>query len=340
MNQALNPTFHYPVSVAPMMDWTDRHYRTFMRQITKRSLLYTEMVTTGALLRGDTQRHLRFSQAELPVALQLGGDDPAALAQCAKMGEDWGYSEINLNVGCPSNRVQNGNFGACLMTQPELVADGVTAMKEAVNVPVTVKHRIGVDELDRYEDMVNFVTIVARSGADRFSVHARKAWLQGLSPKQNRTVPPLRYDDVYRLKQAFPELVIEMNGGVKTLAAIGTHLQHVDAVMLGRAAYENPYLFAEVDRMFYGENSPAPSRQHIVEAMLPYIEAQRLQDIYLSRITRHMLSLFNGHPGARRWRRYLSENAHKAGSGPEVVLAALELVPQHVRELRGSGVGA
>ena len=248
-----------------MMDWTDRHYRFFMRQLTKRTLLYTEMVTTGALLFGNKARHLDYSQEELPLALQLGGDDPKALAECAQLAEAWGYSEVNLNVGCPSSRVQNGNFGVCLMAQPELVARGVAAMREAVSIPVTVKHRIGVDELDRYEDMARFVGIVSEAGVERFTVHARKAWLKGLSPKENRTIPPLRYEDVYRLKREFPHLSIEINGGVKTFEEVREHLEHVDAAMLGRAAYETPYLFATADQEFYGTESLPPTRREVVE---------------------------------------------------------------------------
>lgn len=327
-----------PISVAPMMDWTDRHYRMFMRQLSRHSLLYTEMVTTGALLHGDAARHLRFSSEELPVALQLGGDDPQALATCAALGEAWGYSEINLNVGCPSNRVQNGNFGACLMTQPGLVAEGVAAMKAAVTVPVTVKHRIGVDDLDRYEDMANFVSVVSGAGADRFSVHARKAWLQGLSPKENRTVPPLRYADVYRLKLEFPELTIELNGGITSLEQVKQHLQHVDGVMLGRAAYDNPYLFATVDQLFYKATTAVPTRREVVMAMLPYIESQLQAGVYLGRITRHMLNLFKGQAGGRAWRRHLSENAHKLGAGTDVLLAALNRVPAEVLDARPSSL--
>lgn len=317
-----------------MMDWTDRHYRFFMRQLTKRTLLYTEMVTTGALLFGDKARHLDYSQEELPLALQLGGDDPQALAKCAQLGEAWGYSEINLNVGCPSSRVQNGNFGVCLMAQPELVARGVEAMRSAVSIPVTVKHRIGVDDLDRYEDMARFVGVVSEAGAERFTVHARKAWLKGLSPKENRTVPPLRYDDVYRLKRAFPQLTIEINGGIKSFEEVHEHLEHVDAAMLGRAAYETPYLFAAADQEFYGTESLAPTRREVVEGMLPYIETWTAKGLYLNRITRHMLNLFAGQPGARAWRRSLSENAHKPGAGAKTVLEALSNVPEHVLDAR------
>ncbi len=241
------------VSVAPMMDRTDRHFRYFMRQITRRTLLYTEMVTMNAILHGDRESLLGYSEEEHPIALQLGGDDPGKLAECAKIAEDWGYDEVNLNVGCPSDRVQKGRFGACLMAYPDVVARSVEAMREACGLAVTVKHRIGVDDLDQYEDMKRFVETVARAGCDRFSVHARKAWLQGLSPKENREVPPLRYEDVYRLKDEFRDLKIEINGGIKTLAETKTHLERVDAVMIGRAAYDNPYVFAEVDREIFGD---------------------------------------------------------------------------------------
>ena len=288
---------HYPVSIAPMMDWTDRHYRYFMRRLTQRTLLYTEMVTTGAVLHGDKARHLDFSPEELPLALQLGGDDPAALAECARIAEDWGYTEVNLNVGCPSERVQSGNFGACLMAQPELVASCVAAMRGATSLPVTVKHRIGVDELDRYEDMANFVRVVSEAGPARFTVHARKAWLQGLSPKENRTVPPLRYEEVHRLKREFPHLSTEINGGFRTLEAIQSQLTKVDAVMVGRAAYETPYLFATVDKGVFGEDVVPVTRREVVQKMLPYVEAQLEKGVYLNRITRHMLGLFA--PSAR-----------------------------------------
>ena len=328
------PTTLYPLSIAPMMDWTDRHYRFFMRQLTKRTLLYTEMVTTSALLHGDRARHLDFSLEELPLALQLGGDDPTELAECARLAEAWGYNEVNLNVGCPSSRVQRGNFGACLMAQPEVVARAVEAMRQAVSIPVTVKHRIGVDELDSYEDMKNFVSVVSQADAARFSVHARKAWLKGLSPKENRTVPPLRYKDVYRLKREFSHLNIEINGGIKTFAEVEKHLTHVDGVMLGRAAYETPYLFATADQTFYGADTLPPTRREVVEKMLPYIEKWLAKDLYLNHITRHMLNLFAGQPGAKAWRRYLSENVHKPGTGVEVVQAALQQVPEAVLDER------
>ena len=316
------------------MDWTDRHYRYFMRCLTQRTLLYTEMVTTGAILHGDKARHLDFSLEELPLALQLGGDDPTALAECARIAEGWGYTEVNLNVGCPSERVQSGNFGACLMAQPELVAECVAAMRGATSLPVTVKHRIGVDDLDRYEDMANFVRVVSEARPARFTVHARKAWLQGLSPKENRTVPPLRYEEVHRLKREFPDLFIEINGGFRTLSAIQAQLDKVDAVMVGRAAYETPYLFATVDRDVFGEEVEPVTRREVVEGMLPYIEEQLGKGVYLNRITRHMLGLFAHQPGARSWRRFISENAHKKGAGVEVLLGALAEIPESVLDAR------
>ena len=312
-----------PVSVAPMMDWTDRHCRYFHRLISRRALLYTEMVTTGAILHGDRERLLGFSPEEHPVALQLGGSDPAALAESARVGEAWGYDEVNLNVGCPSDRVQSGRFGACLMAEPELVARCVAAMREAVKVPVTVKSRIAIDDMEEWPTLERFVRTVAAAGCTRFIVHARKAWLQGLSPKENRDVPPLRYELVYRLKQELPQLDISINGGVKTLEATEEHLRHVDGVMIGRAAYESPYLLADVDRRFYGDEAPARTRHEVVMAMLPYVEQQRSRGAPLGAMTRHMLGLFGGLAGARAFRRHLSENAHKKGAGPEVLEAAL-----------------
>ncbi|MEM7736398.1 MAG: tRNA dihydrouridine(20/20a) synthase DusA [Deinococcota bacterium] len=328
--------YPYPVSIAPMMDWTDRHYRYFMRQLTRRTLLYTEMITTGAILHGNQARHLDFSVLEHPLALQLGGDNPEALATCASIAETWGYDEVNLNVGCPSDRVQNGNFGACLMAQPELVRDCVQAMRESTRLPITVKHRIGIDNLDSYEDMAHFVEVVAAARSAKFTVHARIAWLQGLSPKENRTVPPLRYDDIYRLKRDFPELAIELNGGVLSLEDIGKHLTQVDAVMLGRAAYQNPYLFAEVDRQIYGEVDEVPSRHDVIHAMLPYMDAMLEKGVYLSSMSRHMLQLFAGQPGAKAWKRHISENAHKTGADTRVLRDALAKVPERVQHARGS----
>lgn len=294
-----------------------------MRQITRRTLLYTEMVTIAAILHGDRDRLLGFSALEKPLALQIGGDDPKAAAECAKIAQDFGYDEINLNVGCPSDRVQNGNFGACLMAQPQRVAKVIEAMQTVVEIPVTVKHRIGIDQRDRYEDLAHFVRVVSQSGCRRFTVHARKAWLQGLSPKENRTIPPLRYQDVYRLKQEFPQLAIEINGGIKTLEQAQEHLQRVDAVMIGRAAYDNPYLFANADRQFYGEVTAPPSRHEVALAMLPYIDQWTSQGVKLNAITRHMLQLFSGQPGAKAWKRYLSENAHLPGASSQVIRGAL-----------------
>ena len=317
-----------------MMDRTDRHYRYFMRLITRRTLLYTEMVTIGAILKGDRDRYLAFDDAEKPLALQLGGDHPQQLAECARIAEDLGYDEVNLNVGCPSDRVQQGRFGACLMAEPPRVADAVGAMRAAVGIPVTVKHRIGVDDLDRYEHMRVFVETVAAAGCDRFSVHARKAWLSGLSPKENREIPPLRYEDVYRLKRELPHLAIEINGGITTLDQADEHIRHVDGVMIGRAAYDRPYLFAEADRRFFGDDAKPPSRRQVVEAVLPYLERRHRQGVPVSRVTRHMLQLFAGQPGARAWRRHLSENAPRRGSGPEVVLEALARVPAEVLDGR------
>jgi tRNA-dihydrouridine synthase A len=314
------------LSVAPMMDRTDRHFRYFMRQMTRRTLLYTEMVTSAAIMHGDHPRLLDFSPAEKPLALQVGGDDPKALALCAQIAADMGYDEINLNVGCPSDRVQSGNFGACLMAQPERVAECVAAMRQAASIPVTVKHRIGIDARDAYEDMAEFVQAVAAAGCDRFSVHARKAWLQGLSPKENRDVPPLRYADVYRLKQDFPHLAIEINGGIQTLAQALEHLHHVDAVMIGRSAYDDPFLFASADRAIYQEASHSQNPEAIVEKMLPYIAQWTEQGLKLHKITRHMLQLFAGRPGSRQWKRCLTERSSEVGAGVEVVQLALSQV--------------
>jgi tRNA-dihydrouridine synthase A len=307
-----------------MMDRTDRHYRFMMRQITQHTLLYTEMVTTGALLHGDVPRHLRYHDTEHPIALQLGGDSPEALAQCAQMAEQWGYDEVNLNVGCPSDRVQSGCFGAALMAHPAKVAKAVTAMRSACSLPVTVKHRIGIDEIDRYEDMLRFVRIVADAGCDRFTVHARKAWLKGLSPKENRNVPPLRYTDVHRLKAEMPHLAIEINGGFSDWNSVDSQLKHVDAVMLGRAAYDKPWMFSTVDEQFFGYTRVV-SRREVVEKMIVYAE-QVLQDdprARLGHIARHLQNLFNGQPGARGWRRAISEQAFKADANPQLLLAAL-----------------
>jgi tRNA-dihydrouridine synthase A len=311
-----------------MMERTNRHFRYFMRQITRRTLLYTEMVTTAAILHGDREKLLGFSPQEKPLSLQLGGDNPQELAECARIAQALGYDRVNLNVGCPSDRVQNGNFGACLMAQPEKVAQAVAAMQGAVALPVTVKHRIGIDNRDSYEDMADFVRIVSEAGCRHFTVHARKAWLQGLSPKENRTIPPLRYGEVYRLKQEFPHLFIEINGGITSLAQVRQQLQFVDGVMIGRAAYDNPYLFATVDRDFYGETAPPPSRHQVVEAMLPYIEEWVSKGGKLNTISRHFLELFAGQPGSKAWKRYISENAHFPDANSQVIEAALAKVSQ------------
>jgi tRNA-dihydrouridine synthase A len=317
----------HPLSVAPMMDRTDRHCRYFLRQISRRTLLYTEMVTSMAILHGDKQKLLGFDKSEQPLSLQIGGDNPSDLAKCAQIAEEFGYDEVNLNVGCPSSRVQSGNFGACLMLQPAHVAECIAAMISATKLPVTIKHRIGVDEVDSYEDLVKFVSIVSQTGCQRFSVHARKAWLNGLSPKENREVPPLRYEDVHRLKQDFPQLSIEINGGFSSLEQVQTQLQFVDAVMIGRAVYDNPYLLALADSQIYGESTPPPSRHQIATAMLPYIDNWVSQGGRLNSITRHMLQLFHGQPGSRIWRRLITEQSVLPGAGVAVVAKALAEIP-------------
>lgn len=319
------------ISVAPMLDWTDRHCRYFLRLISPHVLLYSEMVTTGAILHGPRKRLLDFDLTEKPLALQLGGSEPEALAECARIGADWGYDEINLNVGCPSDRVQRGRFGACLMAEPELVADCVTAMVRAVPIPVTVKTRIGVDERDSYEELVHFVRTVAHAGCGTFIIHARKAWLSGLSPKENREVPPLRYDIAARIKQDFPGLNIVLNGGIQSLAEARTHLDTFNGVMIGRAAYHNPYLLAEAGSL-NGDSRPPPSRRTIAEAMLPYIERQLAEGVRLHGITRHMLGLFHGQPGGRIWRRQLGEAATRAGSDSRTVRDILDAMPEPRRE--------
>ncbi len=312
-------------SVAPMLDWTDRHCRYFLRRISRHALLYTEMVTTGAILHGKGD-YLAYHQEEHPLALQLGGSDPDALARCARLAAERGYDEINLNVGCPSDRVQNGRFGACLMGEAALVAECVAAMQAAVSIPVTVKTRIGIDDQDSYEFLRAFIDTVSAAGCDTFIVHARKAWLSGLSPKENREIPPLDYPRVYQLKQDYPQLTISLNGGVQTMADIQTHLQHVDGVMVGREAYQNPYLLAEVDRLLYDDDHVVPSRHQVVLDMVPYIEQELAKGNHLAHITRHMLGLFQGVPGARAWRRYLSENACRRDAGVPVLLEALAKV--------------
>jgi tRNA-dihydrouridine synthase A len=314
-----------------MMDWTDRHCRMFHRQITRHTWLYTEMVTTGALLFGDVARHLDFNDEEHPVALQLGGSEPADLAKSAKLGEQWGYDEINLNCGCPSERVQKGAFGACLMAEPALVADCVKAMRDAVAIDVTVKHRIGIDKADSYSFVRDFVGTVANAGCNTFIVHARNAILKGLSPKENREIPPLRYAYAYQLKRDFPQLEIIINGGIKTTAEVGLHLQHVDGVMLGREAYHNPYLMASFDALYYGDASPPRTRAEVLQAMLPYIDEQLRRHgrgdagggLRLNSITRHMLGLMAGLPGARAFRQTLSDSRKLAAGDASLLLEAL-----------------
>lgn len=317
-------------SVAPMMDWTDRHCRFFHRLITRHALLYTEMVTTGALIHGDRHRFLQFNATEHPLAFQLGGSNPADLAVCARMIEDYGYDEVNLNVGCPSDRVQNGRFGACLMAEPELVAECVAAMTQAVSIPVTVKSRIGIDDKDSYQELTHFIRTVADAGCNTFIVHARKAWLSGLSPKQNREVPPLRYDVVYQLKIDFPHLTFILNGGVTSLDQAEDILKRVDGVMVGREAYHNPYLLADVDKRFFGASDEPLSRAMIVSVLIPYIQEQLKTEARLNSVSRHILGLFHGEPGARGWRRYISENVGKPGADESVILNALKFTVHDV----------
>ncbi|WP_416379721.1 tRNA dihydrouridine(20/20a) synthase DusA [Gilliamella sp. B2969] len=311
-------------SVAPMLDWTDKHCRYFHRILTKQTLLYTEMVTTGAILFGKGD-YLNFNLAEHPLCLQLGGSDPVALAKCAKLAEQRGYNEINLNVGCPSDRVQNGMFGACLMGKADLVARCVSAMQDQVDIPVTVKTRIGIDHLDSYDFLRQFIDTLLPF-TNTFIVHARKAWLSGLSPKENREVPPLDYARVYQLKCDYPQLTIALNGGVKTIDEIKHHLQFVDGVMVGREAYQNPLLLTKIDAQIFGIDKPSIDAISAIKALYPYIEQQLTQGAQLNHIMRHTLGIFNGCKGAKQWRRYLSENAHKKGAGIEVVEQALAFI--------------
>jgi tRNA-dihydrouridine synthase A len=322
--------------IAPMMDWSDRHCRFFHRQMTRHALLYTEMVTAQAIRHGDRERLIGFDPSEQPVALQIGGADPKLLAEAAKWGEDFGYCEINLNVGCPSDRVQEGRFGACLMAEPDLVADGVAAMRRAVSIPVTVKCRIGIDDQDEDEDLDRFIGTVAATGCATFIIHARKAWLEGLSPKENREVPPLNYERVYRIKRSHRELTVIINGGIASLDEAEAHLANVDGVMLGRAAYHTPWILADVDRRLFGEPPSALTRADIVARMKPYIAAELARTPGLARITRHMLGLFHGEPGGRYWRRVLSENAHRCGAGVEILDMALAAVEEQVHRLEAA----
>jgi tRNA-dihydrouridine synthase A len=319
-------SFDRRLSVAPMMDWTDRHCRYFLRLIARRALLYTEMVPAQAILLGDRERLLAFDPAERPLALQLGGADAGELARAAKIGAAFGYDEINLNVGCPSERVQNARFGACLMAEPDLVARSIAAMREACEVPVTVKTRIGIDEQEGYDFLARFVERVAAAGCRTFIIHARKAWLSGLSPKENREIPPLRYEVVHRLKARFPELEIVLNGGIRTVDHALDQLRHVDGVMLGREAYQNPYGLIGFERALFDQAGPGPSREEIARRFMSYAEHKLAGGVPLKALTRHMLGLFNGLPGARRWRRHLSETAHRPGAGVEVIEEALTAV--------------
>ncbi|MCH7392268.1 tRNA dihydrouridine(20/20a) synthase DusA [Acinetobacter dispersus] len=321
------------ISVAPMMDWTTKDYRFFARLFNPNVVLYTEMVTTGAIIYGGANRHLDFNQQEHPIVLQLGGSNPQDLATCTKMAEDWGYNEVNLNVGCPSDRVQNNKIGACLMAEPNLVAECIHSMQKAVSIPVTVKHRIGIDDMQSYEEMLHFVDTVAATGCTHFIVHARIAILQGLSPKENRDVPPLRYDDVYRLKQERPHLTIEINGGIKTFEETQQHLQHVDGVMIGREAYHNPYLLAEMGQLW---NLETPDRFEIMQQMMPYIHQRVAEGAPLSIITRHILGLFQNLPGARKWRQALSGGNAKTIADIENAIqniqAAMQRTEDYIKE--------
>ncbi|MCU4581822.1 tRNA dihydrouridine(20/20a) synthase DusA [Acinetobacter gyllenbergii] len=317
------------ISVAPMMDWTTKDYRFFARLFNPNVVLYTEMVTTGAIIYGGANRHLDFNQQEQPIVLQLGGSNPQELATCTKMAEDWGYNEVNLNVGCPSDRVQNNKIGACLMAEPNLVAECIHSMQKAVSIPVTVKHRIGIDDMHSYEEMLHFVDTVAATGCTHFIVHARIAILQGLSPKENREVPPLRYEDVYRLKQERPHLTIEINGGIKTFEETQQHLQYVDGVMIGREAYHNPYLLAEMGQLW---NLETPDRFEIMQQMMPYIHQRVAEGAPLSIITRHILGLFQNLPGARKWRQALSGGNAKTITDIENAIQNIQAAMQRTED--------
>ena len=329
-NFATSSTLCRRVSVAPMMAWTDRHERFFLRLISRHVLLYTEMVTTGAIIHGNRKRLLAYDPAERPLALQLGGSEPTEIAECARIAADCGFDEVNLNVGCPSDRVSSGRFGACLMLDPDHVGRCVEAMMAATDLPVTVKSRIGVDDRDSYDDLRTFVTAVARTGCRTLVVHARKALLSGLSPKENREIPPLRYEFVHQLKQDFPSLEIIINGGIRSLDQVAEQLNHVDGVMLGREAYKNPYILADVDRRFFGIWGAKQTRTEIVQRLLPYVDSQTTDGVPLAHITCHILSLFNGQPGARAWRRCLSEDARRPEAGALVVEQALTYVSDSV----------
>jgi tRNA-dihydrouridine synthase A len=318
--------------VAPMMDWTDRHCRYFLRLMTRQALLYTEMVTCGALLYGDRDRLLKFNAEEQPVAIQLGGSEPAELAECARMAEQAGYLEVNLNAGCPSDRVQKGKIGACLMAEPELVSECIAAMQAAVSIPVTVKSRIGIDDMDSYEELATFLNKVSAAGCQCFILHARIAILDGLSPKENREIPPLNYERVYAIKKHFPNLEIIINGGIKSLAEAQQHLQYVDGVMLGREAYQQPYLLAQVDQIIFGSQTPVPSRLKILEKLLPYVLNELEQGTSLQQISRHILGLFHSQAGGKQFRRYLSENAYKQDANIQTLHSALRMMQEYAEQ--------
>ncbi|ENW06756.1 tRNA dihydrouridine(20/20a) synthase DusA [Acinetobacter beijerinckii] len=329
INKNIENTQSPRISVAPMMDWTTKDYRFFARLFNPNVVLYTEMVTTGAIIYGGANRHLDFNKEEHPIVLQLGGSNPQDLATCTKMAEDWGYNEVNLNVGCPSDRVQNNKIGACLMAEPNLVAECIHNMQKAVSIPVTVKHRIGIDDMQSYEEMLHFVDTVAATGCTHFIVHARIAILQGLSPKENREVPPLRYEDVYRLKQERPHLTIEINGGIKTFEETQQHLQHVDGVMIGREAYHNPYLLAEMGQLW---DLQQPNRFEIMQQMMPYIHQRVAEGAPLSIITRHILGLFQNLPGARKWRQALSGGNAKTIADIEHAIQNIQAAMQRTED--------
>lgn len=323
-------------SIAPMMDWTTSDYRVFARCLTKHTLLYTEMVTTGALLQGDNPaRFLKYDDCEHPIALQLGGSNATDLAKCAKMAEEYGYDEVNLNAGCPSDRVQNSLIGAILMAHPQTVVDAMKAMQDATSIPVTIKHRIGLDDQQDYAVVRDFVGMIADEGVETFIVHARNAILQGLSPKENREIPPLKYDFVYQLKKDFPELEILINGGIKTIEETKEHLRHVDGVMMGREAYNNPWVLSEVDQSIFGATNVVNDRFEALERFIPYAESQLAKGERLMHLTRHLLGIFQGLPGGKQFRRYLSENGHRSDATIDVLVDAIELVKQKLDKSKG-----
>lgn len=328
------PIKNYPLSIAPMMDRTHRPFRYFMRLISKRTLLYTEMIPADAICYGDREKLISFHESEHPIVLQIGGSKPELLKEASKIVEDFGYDEINLNVGCPSDRVQEGKFGACLMKEPDLVADLLNAMQECVKIPVTIKHRIGVDDVEDYESLASFVEKIAKTGCVRFSVHARKAILKGLSPKENRTIPPLKYDYIYQLKKDFPQLTIEINGGITTLEEVKEHLKHVDSVMIGRAAWDNPYLFADADNEIFDSESITISRDQIIEKYCQYIDEQLVSsNCPFSLLLQPLFNIYTGQKGAAKWRRYLSENGFKNKTNTKVVREAISMMQDYLNNI-------